>query len=79
MGNYRKLWWTLIGVLGVTFCLLGWFGREVYREAPPIPDQVTSADGKVLFTEAGSRTRMTASPYATSPEAVGAVHYSRLP
>ena len=37
MGNYRKLWWTLIGVLGVTFCLLGWFGREVYREAPPIP------------------------------------------
>ncbi|WP_306564119.1 nitric-oxide reductase large subunit [Aquabacterium sp.] len=51
MGNYRKLWWTLIGVLGVTFCLLGWFGREVYREAPPIPDQVTSADGKVLFTE----------------------------
>ena len=51
MGNYRKLWWTLIGVLGVTFCLLGWFGREVYREAPPIPAQVVSADGAVLFTE----------------------------
>ena len=51
MGNYRKLWWTLIGVLGVTFCLLGWFGREVYREASPIPAQVVSADGAVLFTE----------------------------
>ena len=51
MGEYRRLWWTLIGVLGITFCLLGWFGREVYREAPPIPAQVTSADGAVLFTE----------------------------
>jgi nitric oxide reductase subunit B len=49
MGEYRKLWWLLIGVLGVTFCLLGWFGREVYRQAPPIPSQVQSADGTRLF------------------------------
>lgn len=49
MGEYRKLWWTLIAVLGVTFCLLGWFGREVYRQAPPIPEQVVSADGTPLF------------------------------
>ncbi|WP_165667863.1 nitric-oxide reductase large subunit [Metapseudomonas otitidis] len=50
MGEYRRLWWTLIGVLGVTFCLLGWFGREVYRQAPPIPQRVASADGSTLFT-----------------------------
>ncbi|VXB77009.1 Nitric-oxide reductase large subunit [Pseudomonas sp. 8AS] len=50
MGEYRKLWWLLIGVLGITFCLLGWFGREVYRQAPPIPSQVQSADGTLLFT-----------------------------
>ncbi|MDC7826313.1 nitric-oxide reductase large subunit [Pseudomonas sp. BLCC-B13] len=50
MGEYRKLWWALIAVLGVTFCVLGWFGREVYRQAPPIPAQVVSADGAKLFT-----------------------------
>ncbi|WP_220815759.1 nitric-oxide reductase large subunit [Pseudomonas paralcaligenes] len=49
MGEYRKLWWTLIAVLGATFCLLGWFGREVYRQAPPIPEQVLSADSAALF------------------------------
>ncbi|HSC85248.1 MAG TPA: nitric-oxide reductase large subunit [Pseudomonas sp.] len=51
MGEYRKLWWLLIGVLGVTFCLLGWFGREVYRQAPPIPNQVQSIDGSTLFSD----------------------------
>nr|WP_286944646.1 nitric-oxide reductase large subunit [Pseudomonas sp. UBA6718] len=50
MGEYRKLWWALIAVLGVTFCVLGWFGREVYRQAPPIPAQVVSVDGATLFT-----------------------------
>jgi nitric oxide reductase subunit B len=49
MGEYRKLWWSLIGVLGVTFCLLGWFGHEIYRQAPPIPQQVQNVEGKTLF------------------------------
>lgn len=49
MGEYRRLWWTLIAVLGATFCVLGWFGREVYRQAPPIPAQVVSVDGEALF------------------------------
>ncbi|MGE8360374.1 nitric-oxide reductase large subunit [Pseudomonas sp.] len=53
MGEYRKLWWTLIAILGVTFCVLGWFGREVYRQAPPIPDQVVSVSGQVLFDAEG--------------------------
>ena len=52
MGEYRKLWWGLIGILGLTFCLLGWFGREIYRQAPPIPEQVQSADGTTLFRAA---------------------------
>ncbi|MFT0214004.1 nitric-oxide reductase large subunit [Pseudomonas sp. F1_0610] len=50
MGNYKKLWWTLIAVLGVTFCVLGWFGREIYRQAPPIPEVVVSEQGQSLFT-----------------------------
>ena len=37
MGPYKKLWFTLIGVLIVTFSLLGYYGAEVYRQAPPIP------------------------------------------
>jgi len=49
MGEYRKLWWGLIGILGITFCLLGWFGREIYRQAPPIPERVQSVDGQALF------------------------------
>ncbi len=50
MGSYKKLWFTLIGVLIVTFSLLGYYGVEVYRQAPPIPSQVVTSDGKALFT-----------------------------
>src|SRR5687767_4921530 len=53
MGPYKKLWFTLIGVMIVTFGLLGYFGTEVYRQAPPIPAQVTTADGKLLFDREG--------------------------
>jgi nitric oxide reductase large subunit len=56
MGSYKKLWFTLIGVLIVTFSLLGYYGSEVYRQAPPIPAQVTTPDGKVLFTARASST-----------------------
>ncbi|MEC5398970.1 nitric-oxide reductase large subunit [Uliginosibacterium sp. H1] len=51
MGPYRKLWFTLIGVCAVMFGLLGFYGREVYRQAPPIPDLVQLQDGTKLFTE----------------------------
>ncbi|MCP4410970.1 MAG: nitric-oxide reductase large subunit [Gammaproteobacteria bacterium] len=51
MGEYKKLWWTLIGVLVITFSLLGYFGSEVYREAPPIADKFKSATGKVVTTK----------------------------
>jgi nitric oxide reductase subunit B len=51
MGEYRKLWFTLLAVVAITFSMLGWFGREVYRQAPPIPQTVVSSDGSVLFTQ----------------------------
>lgn len=51
MGEYRKLWFTLIGVLIVTFSLLGYYGAEVYRVAPPIPQQyVVEGSGDTLYT-----------------------------
>lgn len=50
MSKYRKLWWLLIAILIVTFSLLGYFGREVYRQAPPIPNEVVSETGEHLMT-----------------------------
>ncbi len=50
MGEYRKLWWTLIAVLVVTFGVLGVSGVEIYRKAPPIPAEVVSASGELLMT-----------------------------
>ena len=51
MANYRRLWFTLIAVLAITFAMLGYFGAEVYRAAPPIPDRVVSETGETLMTE----------------------------
>ncbi|HET8802138.1 MAG TPA: nitric-oxide reductase large subunit [Marinobacter sp.] len=51
MAHYRRLWFLLIAIVGVTFTLLGYFGAEVYRAAPPIPDRVVSASGDTLMTE----------------------------
>src|SRR5690606_32939363 len=51
MANYRRLWLILIAILGVTFTILGYFGFEVYREAPPIPEYVVTEDGQQLMTK----------------------------
>ncbi len=51
MGEYKKYWLGLIAVLLVTFTFLGWGGVEIYRTAPPIPDQYIDTNGKVLLTE----------------------------
>jgi nitric oxide reductase subunit B len=50
MGKYNKLWWALIAVLAATFALLGYFGVEVYRKAPPIPDRVVTISGHQIMT-----------------------------
>ena len=34
----------------VAFTLLGFFGHEVYRKAPPLPDRVVTEDGTLLMT-----------------------------
>ncbi|MCC7123385.1 MAG: nitric-oxide reductase large subunit, partial [Acidobacteria bacterium] len=44
--------WIFFGVsLFVAFFILGFFGRDVYRQAPPLPDRVITASGTVLATE----------------------------
>jgi len=48
--RYVKLWLALGLVIVGSFSVLGYYGFEIYRKAPPIPQQVVSADGRVLFT-----------------------------
>jgi nitric oxide reductase subunit B len=46
----RNLWIGFIAVMAISFTVLLYFGREIYIQAPPIPDKVIAEDGKVLFT-----------------------------
>ena len=46
----RKLWIGFITVMTLSFSVLIYFGREIYRQAPPIPVKVITTDGTVLFT-----------------------------
>lgn len=48
--RYVKLWVSLGVVVIASFTVLGYFGREIYRQAPPIPERVVTAEGEVLFT-----------------------------
>ena len=48
--NTKKLWFGFIAVMVISFGVLLYYGREIYREAPPIPDKVVTEDGTVLFT-----------------------------
>jgi nitric oxide reductase subunit B len=46
----KKLWIGFTTVIVVSFAVLLFFGREIYRKAPPIPQRVVTTSGKVLFT-----------------------------
>jgi len=48
--SYKKLWISLILVITVSFSVLGYYGREIYRQAPPIPNTVVDSAGNTLFT-----------------------------
>ena len=48
--NYKRLWLALTIVIIASFAVLGYYGYEIYRQAPPIPKQVVTSEGSVLFT-----------------------------
>src|SRR5262245_37452573 len=50
MTTHRKLWWLLGTSLCAAFFILGFWGREVYRQAPPIPERVVTSSGVTMFT-----------------------------
>jgi nitric oxide reductase subunit B len=49
MNRDTRLWAVLLLVVGGAFFLLGFFGREVYRQAPPLPGRVVSESGVLLM------------------------------
>ncbi len=50
MHTTRKLWTWLAVICVLSFAILGWVGTEIYVKAPPIPKQVISTQGVVLFS-----------------------------
>ena len=52
MSITRKLWLGLAALLVVSFSILLWAGTEIFRAAPPMPEQVVATDGTVLYTRA---------------------------
>jgi len=50
MPRTTKHWIVLGASLLVAFSILGFFGREVYRQAPPLPERVVTREGATLMT-----------------------------
>ena len=48
--SYKKLWIALTLVLIISFSVLGGVGIKIMHNAPPIPSQVVSSNGQVLFS-----------------------------
>jgi len=51
MKEYKRLWVILAIIMIGAFTVLGYFGKEVYNERPPIPTAFVSEDGKTVYTE----------------------------
>jgi len=46
----KRLWTGFILVIVISFGVLGYYGTEIYRKAPPIPNKVVTKSGAVLMT-----------------------------
>lgn len=46
----KKLWLGFIAVMVISFGVLLYYGKEIYREAPPVPEKVVTETGETLFT-----------------------------
>lgn len=44
----RRLWLLFAAVLIVSFGVLGWIGKRIYEDVPPLPDRVLSNDEVVI-------------------------------
>jgi nitric oxide reductase subunit B len=46
----KKLWVGFLAVMTISFSVLLYYGYEIYKQAPPVPDKVVTAGGLVLMT-----------------------------
>lgn len=46
--SYKKYWYVLGAVIGISFAVLLYYGGEIYREMPPIPLKVIDSDGNLI-------------------------------
>src|SRR5207253_9074259 len=49
MNQYKRLWIALAVVIVASFAVLGGFGYKAISNAPPIPREVVTRDGRLLF------------------------------
>ena len=52
MKEYKRLWMILGLIMVGSFILLGYFGKEIYNERPPITAEFVDESGKTIYTEA---------------------------
>ena len=52
MTTTRRLWLSLSALLIVGFGVLLWMGREIHRQAPPMPQAVVTESGVTVYTRA---------------------------
>lgn len=48
--GYKKLWMIFAFVMIGSFAVLGYYGVEIYRQAPPTPAKVITSTGQQVFT-----------------------------
>jgi len=48
---HGRLWLLFVATLFTAFFILGFFGRDVYRQAPPVPERVVTTDGTLVLTK----------------------------
>lgn len=46
----KKYWWALVFVLAGTLTILGFFGNEVYKQAPPLYSSIQTQNGTTIYT-----------------------------
>jgi nitric oxide reductase subunit B len=50
MSKEKKLWIGFALVMSISFSVLGYYGYEIYQEAPPIPTEIVGPNNTVIFT-----------------------------
>jgi nitric oxide reductase subunit B len=50
MTREKKLWWSFILVVIISFGVLLYYGYEIYQVAPPIPEKVVDDNGNQIFS-----------------------------